>query len=490
MAEPSFDERARVSAPGLRTFLNIADRWKLSAGDQVALLQCDARYFEDWSNVARSNGPLVLDTSVLMRLSAILGVFAELRQFLASADEERDWLTDQHKAWPCNGRSPLDLLRGTFDDQLDVRRYAYGVALGESAPNEIDRDFTPYTDGDLIRHDATPRIQAVCFDGFGTVVEITDKRRPFQALLAGSPSSGATAKALSRPTSLRELARDLTSSPDEARLIELEADLEAECASVRPRPGMDAILEALRQLGLKIGVCSNLASAYEHALLGCLPRVPDALVLSFQIGMMKPQIEIYQMVCRQLNLEPNQILFVGDSLEADVLGPRAAGLFAMSIGEFEAALAHRPAPATPRAIAELFERIGDLRQQGRGSLMHSPEQALDSGLARVNVSARRKYARQELLHVLRSPSAVMQGNDAGLKHLLSAFIDETDEALLTRITEGSEITWANLWQAAQAGLRPGDLKLAWIAGRAAMSCGDPPLTPASVAAKPQNDQNR
>jgi len=29
------------------------------------------------------------------------------------------------------------------------------------------------------------KIRAVCFDAFGTLVEITDKRRPFQALLQG-----------------------------------------------------------------------------------------------------------------------------------------------------------------------------------------------------------------------------------------------------------------------------------------------------------------
>ena len=28
-------------------------------------------------------------------------------------------------------------------------------------------------------------IQAICFDAFGTLVEITDKRRPFHALLRG-----------------------------------------------------------------------------------------------------------------------------------------------------------------------------------------------------------------------------------------------------------------------------------------------------------------
>ncbi|MDU0343993.1 hypothetical protein [Bosea rubneri] len=113
MSDPSFDERARVSGPGLRTFLNIADRWKLPESDRLALLQCDPSQFADWSSIAQSNGPIVLETAELMRLSAILGVFAELQQLLASPDQERDWLTRVHKSQPFNGQAPLELLRGT-----------------------------------------------------------------------------------------------------------------------------------------------------------------------------------------------------------------------------------------------------------------------------------------------------------------------------------------------------------------------------------------
>lgn len=469
MSDPSFDERTRVSGPGLRTFLNIADRWKLPESDRLALLQCDPSRFADWSRIARLNGPLVLETAVFMRLSAILGVFAELQQLLSSADQERDWLTRAHKSQPFNGLAPCELLRGALEDLLAVRRYVYGLRCGGVPPNEIDREFTPYTDQYLIWHRAAPQIQAVCFDGFGTLVEIGDKRRPFRTLLGDAPTSAAVTRALTTPTSLRDFARHLAIVLDETRLAELQADLEAECASTRPRPGIDALWEKLRRLGLRVGVCSNLAAPYEDALIGCLPRAPDALVLSFEVGLMKPQAEIYRLVCRQLNLEPDQVLFVGDSLQADILGPQAAGLFGMHIDAFETSLAPGAVPAAPRAIAELFERMGGLGQGARVDLTLSPDEALDSALASVNASTRLGYKRDELLYVLRAPTKVRKGDNPALKLLLGTFFDETEEALLARISEGTEITWANLAQAVQAGLQPSHPKRAWIISRAIRS---------------------
>ena len=156
--------------------------------------------------------------------------------------------------------------------------------------------------------------------------------------------------------SLRDVAHGLATITDEARLAELEADLSAETASTRLRPGIDAIWRSLRRLGLKIGVCSNLAAPYADALLDCLPDGPDAVVLSFEVGLMKPQSEIYQLVCERLGLEPHQVLFVGDTVEADVDGPRKAGLFAMHIDAFEAGLARGIAPGAPQPVAELLER--------------------------------------------------------------------------------------------------------------------------------------
>lgn len=63
-------------------------------------------------------------------------------------------------------------------------------------------------------------------------------------------------------------------------------------------------------------------------------------MLSFEVGLVKPQPEIFHLVCEQLGLLAEQILFVGDASEADVLGPRAIGMHAMTVSSFQAAPEH------------------------------------------------------------------------------------------------------------------------------------------------------
>ena len=317
-----------------------------------------------------------------------------------------------------------------------------------------------------IREGVVPQIRAVCFDGFGTLVDIGDKRRPFKAMLGEASSSEAVTKVLTTPVSLRDLARHIPIPLDEKRLLSLEEDLVAECRSTYLRPGIETIWQILERLELKIAVCSNLAMEYGDALVGCLPRAPDALVLSFEAGLMKPQAGIYQLVCRQLELEPDQVLFVGDSLKADVHGPEATGLFAMHIDALETGVAKGRDRKAPPAIAELFKRVGDLGPQKQRHLSYSSEEALNVALGSISAITRLDFERDDLLHVLRRPAEVMQGRDPVLKLLLSAFFDETSEVLLTRIVEGSEVSWTDLSRAVNEGLQPGHRKRAWIAARA------------------------
>lgn len=354
--EQSFEERARVSAPGMRTFANIARRWQLTDRQQAHLLGCDTATLRQWAATAQQHKSLVLETSTLMRLSVMLGVFADLRQFLAAASgarEERRWLLYPRQFPPFNGRAPLEVLSGDFEEQMTVRRHLAAVAATFNPeaypPASIDEDVPdPRRPGDIIR--------GICFDAFGTLVEITDKRRPFQALLAREPSASRAVRVMTHPIGLRELAQSLSMPIAEERLVELEGDLNAEVSSMRVRAGMDRAWSAVRRAGLRIGVCSNLAEPYEKPLLQCLPGKPDALVLSFRSKLMKPQAEIYLLACSQLGLKPSEVLFVGDALYADVIGPSTINAFSMPVSEFERSLSGASFYA-PHPITQLFERI-------------------------------------------------------------------------------------------------------------------------------------
>lgn len=53
--------------------------------------------------------------------------------------------------------------------------------------------------------------------------------------------------------------------------------------------------------------------------------------MSYEVGAFKPQPEIYHAALEFVDLPPERVLFVGDTLRADVDGPRAVGMKAVHI---------------------------------------------------------------------------------------------------------------------------------------------------------------
>lgn len=150
MKEPTDEERARLSGSGMRVFDNVARRWELSERMKLQLLGCAERDYSDWLRDARRHRPLILKGAVLMRISALLGVFSDLHQLTNGAAEERKWLTREIAAPPFEGKAPIELLSRSFERQMDVRRYLNECVLGQHLPNAVDEDFEKYTDNDLI----------------------------------------------------------------------------------------------------------------------------------------------------------------------------------------------------------------------------------------------------------------------------------------------------------------------------------------------------
>jgi len=181
-------------------------------------------------------------------------------------------------------------------------------------------------------------IKAVCFDAFGTLVEITDKRRPYIALLKALDTKDRLdlKNRLMRETIYLDECLTRFGHRFSADLIsQISGDLEAELSSVRLRAGIEGIWKKLRNQGIKIALCSNLAASYGARLLEILPDSPDATILSYETGFIKPELGIYAAVVAGLKMEPASILFTGDTQLADVDGPKDFGMPAMLISELE-----------------------------------------------------------------------------------------------------------------------------------------------------------
>lgn len=77
-----------------------------------------------------------------------------------------------------------------------------------------------------------------------------------------------------------------------------------------------------------VGILTNGFADAQHAKLDRFPAMrerSDALVISEEVGVMKPHPAIFAHATEQAGVEAEQILYVGDSLHSDVEGGHGAG---------------------------------------------------------------------------------------------------------------------------------------------------------------------
>lgn len=145
--------RRRLSGPGLRTFLAIADLWGLNEEQRRLILGYPPRStYHSWVRAVREHRDITLDIDVLTRISAVLGIHQALGILHGSEGEGIAWLRGPHRATVFGGRPPLELITsGSQDALLTVRRFLDAARGGlYMEPNEVDRGFTPYTDADIV----------------------------------------------------------------------------------------------------------------------------------------------------------------------------------------------------------------------------------------------------------------------------------------------------------------------------------------------------
>ncbi len=145
--------RRRLSGPGMRTFLAIADLWALTEEERLLALGLPSRStYYGWVKAAREHGDLMLPADTLIRISAVLGIHKALRILFPTEREGVEWLRDPHQAQPFAGQPPIALVTGgTQDGLMAVRRFLDAARGGVfMAPNAADGDTPPLADDDIV----------------------------------------------------------------------------------------------------------------------------------------------------------------------------------------------------------------------------------------------------------------------------------------------------------------------------------------------------
>jgi len=148
-----------------------------------------------------------------------------------------------------------------------------------------------------------------------------------------------------------EVLREALARPE----LDLDALTEALLAAIHFEPFPDAVpaLRDLRAAGVRLVAASNWdVSLHEQLAATGLTPIRDGSLSSAEVGAPKPDPEMFARALALAGATPEEAMHVGDDVEADVGGARAAGLTPVLIDR-DGSLAATPGVLRIASLAEL-----------------------------------------------------------------------------------------------------------------------------------------
>jgi HAD superfamily hydrolase (TIGR01662 family) len=135
-------------------------------------------------------------------------------------------------------------------------------------------------------------------------------------------------------------------------------------------------LTALREMGLKMGLVSNSKSDWAvRAILEKhdLSKLFEVIVTSAKLRMRKPRLDIFTRALVALDAKPCETVLVGDSLQADIIGARSAGIRSIHVRRGTADHSRFVTPDV--AVTSLSEALAQIISWNSASLEQEPSAA-------------------------------------------------------------------------------------------------------------------
>ena len=175
------------------------------------------------------------------------------------------------------------------------------------------------------------------FDAFGTLVKFGESRSPYRKLMkwlkdnGRKPTPQDATIIMSNAVDVEALAKHFGYIIPVEFLNEINEDLRFELDTIELYEDVVLILQNLKDKGFKIALCSNLAMPYGEKLKTLLPNLFDVVVFSYEVGNIKPEQQIYEVIQAKFNCEMSEMLFIGDHPILDVKMPISLGMSARLI---------------------------------------------------------------------------------------------------------------------------------------------------------------
>lgn len=177
--------------------------------------------------------------------------------------------------------------------------------------------------------------KAIIFDCFGTLMEIREKQMPYKYLREELYKNNIIIDDFARivmqkKCDLQEIEKLANYKFSNEQKIKFKQMLEKELRSVHIFEDVNQYLRDLEKRNIKTALCSNLAEPYGKSAK-TLTFPLNNYILSYDVGYIKPDKEIFQKCLDSLNVKKEEAIYVGDSIKDDYKGATEFGMSAFLI---------------------------------------------------------------------------------------------------------------------------------------------------------------
>ncbi len=205
----------------------------------------------------------------------------------------------------------------------------------------------------MVRVNTVPKL--VIFDLFGTLVKFGTMHHPYRKLLKWARENGRAVQAddarylMTTNLNVTELATSMGINAPQILLDQIDREIVEELNSLALYDDVYPVFEQVNSQGVAIAICSNLAKPYGKAVELLPQEIPVLKGLSYELGTIKPEPEIYAWILKAAGVDAAETLFIGDTFIADYEGPLKMGIPALHLT--------RKGSTMPHEISSLREII-------------------------------------------------------------------------------------------------------------------------------------